>query len=144
MPRPLTFATATAVQEAFYTALAQADLATLIGLWADDEDVVCIHPGGERLVGLHAIRQSFEELLAHGPVHIRARSVHVVDSATTSIHSLVETLQVNTDEGSRQVSVFATNVYVKTVSGWQMLLHHATPGRMVEPAPFEAPVGKLH
>ena len=144
MPRSLTFATASAVQDAFYTALAQADLTTVIALWADDEEVVCVHPGGDRLVGLHAIRQSFEALLSLGPVHIRARSVQVFDSATVSVHNLIETLQVNTEEGNQLVSVLATNVFIKTVSGWQMLLHHATPGRVVEGVTFEAPVGKLH
>ena len=34
------------VEAAFYDALHRADLEALMALWADDEEIVCIHPGG--------------------------------------------------------------------------------------------------
>ena len=36
----------------------------MMATWADDEDIVCIHPGGARHVGYEAVRQSFEQLFA--------------------------------------------------------------------------------
>jgi len=144
MPRPLIFASASAVEEAFYSALAHADLAAVMALWADDEEVICIHPGGRRLTGLHAVRQSFEEILANGPLNVRIRDVQVFESATLSVHSLVEQIAVSGTQGMQLINVLATNIYIKGSAGWQLLVHHAAPGQEAERPIHEAPPGKLH
>ena len=36
-------------------AIARADLVTLMSVWADDEDIVCIHPTGQRLSEPHVL-----------------------------------------------------------------------------------------
>jgi len=48
------------IEAAFYEALQKGDIDRLMACWSDDEEVVCVHPGGPRLVGLENIRQSFE------------------------------------------------------------------------------------
>ena len=144
MPRPLILASASAVEEAFYSALAHADVAGVIALWADDEDVICIHPGGERLVGLHAVRQSFEQILSNGPISIRIRDVQVFESATLSVHNLIEQISVAGAAGIEFVDVLATNIYVKSSAGWQLLVHHATPAQQAVRTVHETPPGKLH
>ena len=144
MPRPLIFASASAVEEAFYSALAHADVAGVMSLWADDEDVICIHPGGQRLVGLHAVRQSFEAVLANGPVSIRIHDVQVFESATLAVHNLVEQIAVTGARGTELVNVLTTNIYIKSSAGWQMLVHHASAGQEAERPIHETPPGKLH
>ena len=144
MPRPLIYASASAVEEAFYSALAHADVAGVMAVWADDEEVVCIHPGGRRLSGLHAVRLSFEEMLANGPVSIRIRDVQVFESATLSVHNLVEQVAVTSPLGTRWIDVLVTNVYIKGSVGWQLLVHHAAPGGEAEKPVHERPPGKLH
>ncbi|NIC39466.1 nuclear transport factor 2 family protein, partial [Aquabacterium sp. A08] len=47
------------VELAFYEALQQGDVAALMDCWTDDEEPVCVHPGGPRLLGAPAIRESF-------------------------------------------------------------------------------------
>ena len=47
---------------AFYQAFEARDIDAMMATWADDEDVVCIHPGGVRHVGYEAVRHSFEQL----------------------------------------------------------------------------------
>jgi len=144
MPRPLIFASASAVEEAFYSALAHADVAGVMALWADDEEVICIHPGGRRLVGLHAVRLSFEEILANGPLNVRIRDIQVFESATLSVHCLVEQIAVTGSQGTQTINVLATNIYIKGSTGWQLLVHHAAPGAAMERPVHEAPPGKLH
>ena len=51
------------VEAAFYDALNRADVEALMALWADDEEIVCVHPGGARLIGHRAIRESWTMLL---------------------------------------------------------------------------------
>ena len=42
---------ATDIERAFYDALQKADLDKLMACWADEDEIVCVHPGGVRLVG---------------------------------------------------------------------------------------------
>ena len=40
------------VEDAFYDAFARADLEAMMVVWSEDEEVICIHPGAPRVVGL--------------------------------------------------------------------------------------------
>eukprot|EP01136_Pigoraptor_vietnamica_P041187 Opistho-1_new@1247 len=60
--------TADDTENAFYQALQTGDTEHLMGCWADEDDVVCIHPGGPRLVGLASIRAAFEAMFANGSI----------------------------------------------------------------------------
>ena len=68
-------------ETAFYDALQRGDIELLMSCWADEEDIVCVHPGGPRLVGAGAIRTAFEAMFANGTV--RARPTHS-NAASTS------------------------------------------------------------
>ncbi|MEB0139372.1 MULTISPECIES: YybH family protein [unclassified Undibacterium] len=113
------------VETAFYDALSRADLEALMLLWADDEEIVCIHPGAARLIGHAAIRASWEAILAHGSVHIVARKVHVVANMLTAVHSIIEQLEHAVNDRA-EVHIVATNVYIKTPLGWRITMHHAS------------------
>ena len=56
------------VEAAFYEALQAGDLVQMMACWADEDDIVCVHPGGPRLVGAAAIRAAFEAMFSHGSV----------------------------------------------------------------------------
>ena len=123
--------TADAVEEAFYEAMQRGDLEAMMALWADDEDVVCVHPGSDRLVGLAAVRTSWERIFRHGHVDIRRTDVRTHTGAVLAIHNAVEqTLAMQpgggaTPGGVQIVECIATNVYVKQADGWRIMLHHA-------------------
>jgi ketosteroid isomerase-like protein len=122
--------TAEHAEAAFYDAIARADIEALMALWADEEDIVCIHPGAPRLTGHAAIRSSWEAILEHGGVRIRATKLRELHNLMTSVHSVVE--EIHRPEGEPQeVHIVATNVYVKTAQGWRIVLHHASvaPGQ---------------
>ena len=50
-------ASADDVEAQFYDALREADIERLMAVWHDDEEVVCVHPGGARVIGVRAIRR---------------------------------------------------------------------------------------
>ena len=118
----------------FYEALRDGDLDRVMAVWADDEDVVCVHPGGTRVVGPQAVRAAFEAIFANGQIAVHAEHVKVVHAMGSSVHSVLERIDVITVEGPRTGWIVATNVYVKTGQGWRMVAHHASPG-----APDELP-----
>ena len=44
-----TFPTPQDAEAAFYEALERADLEAMMEVWAEDEEIVCVHPAGPRL-----------------------------------------------------------------------------------------------
>lgn len=129
------------VEAQFYEALREGDLDKLMSLWADDDEVFCVHPGGPRVVGAQAIRVAFEAMFAStGRIHAQPERVRRLQSIDSAVHNLVERIQLHTDEGLRTGFVVATNVYLKTAQGWRMVAHHASPGTPHEtPEIIEAP-----
>jgi len=121
------------VEAQFYEALREADIDKLMAVWAEDEEVLCVHPGGLRLVGLAAVRASYEALFKHGPVPLEPENLHRVVSLSCAVHSLLEKMLLRTPEGPRHGWVLATNVYLKTSQGWRMVTHHGGPGMADEP-----------
>lgn len=116
------------IETAFYEALQGADLEKLMACWADEDDIVCVHPGGPRLVGMAAIRAAFEGMFANGCIRARPEAVRRVESLASSVHNLRERIEILTDGGPRDAFVIATNVYHKTAQGWRMVAHHASSG----------------
>jgi ketosteroid isomerase-like protein len=141
---PALAASADEIEASFYEALQSGDIDMLMACWADEDDVVCVHPGGARLVGLGAIRASFEALFANGSVQARPERIHRVLSVGASIHSVVERIAILTPEGPAQAWVIATNVYHHTALGWRMVVHHASPGTANEAQNPPVPSAVLH
>jgi ketosteroid isomerase-like protein len=127
------------VETAFYDALNRADVDALMALWADDEEIVCIHPGGPRLIGHAAIRASWSALLEHGGLHILPSQLHETHNLMSSVHTVIEGTTAASGEAAH---LLATNVYVKTPRGWRIVLHHVSVGP--GPVPAESPAQILH
>ena len=115
-------------EAAFYDALQHGDIARLMACWTEEDDIVCIHPGGPRVVGVAAIRATFEAMFANGSIRAWPERVRKIDSMASCVHNLVERVEVATPEGPQNAWVIATNIYHKTAQGWRMVAHHASPG----------------
>lgn len=120
--------TADETEAAFYEALQSGDIDKLMACWADEDDVVCVHPGGPRVVGVAMVRAGFEAIFSQGGIRARPEQVRKVESLASAVHSLVERIEVIAPEGLREAFTVATNVYHKTAQGWRMVAHHASPG----------------
>ena len=120
--------TADDVEASFYEALQGADIDKLMACWADEDEIVCVHPGGARLVGAGAIRATFEAMFANGSIQARPERVRKVESLASAVHNVLERIEVLTADGPRHAWVIATNVYHKTAQGWRLVAHHASPG----------------
>jgi ketosteroid isomerase-like protein len=145
-PLATLMASADEIEAQFYEALQSADIDKLMALWVQDEFVRCIHPGGAVLVGSSAIKASFEALFARGPIAVEAAEVHRLPSDQLTLHQVHERILVPDSDGGSQVAwVIATNAYLKTSLGWRMVLHHASPGQVLElPAVHDGNANVLH
>jgi ketosteroid isomerase-like protein len=127
----------------FYRAFERADLSAMMAVWAEDEEVVCVHPGGERLVGFDAVRGSWRQLFSHGPrLRFQLGDLRVHTVRPMSIHNLYESITVNGEAGPAHLTL-TTNVYLLTPQGWRMLVHHASPLPAGARMP-ETPAGTIH
>jgi ketosteroid isomerase-like protein len=127
MPNKPIFPTPQDAEAAFYEALERADLEAMMAVWADDEEIVCIHPGGPRLIGYAAIREAWRRIF-DGGARLRVRLSHPtsVQGPLAALNTVLEHIAVRDDESVR-APVVASNVYVRGPLGWRMVLHHASP-----------------
>lgn len=126
MPRAkLMQGSAEETEAAFYDALRRGDLDAMMALWADDDDIVCVHPGAPRLVGHAAIRASWESIFERGGIDIAPTRLRTIQNMLTSVHCVIE--EIRQPQSDRpDVHVPATNIYLKTAQGWRIALHHAS------------------
>lgn len=122
-------------EQAFYEAFQRADLDAMMAVWAEDEDVYCVHPGGSRLSGIERIRESFRQIFANGAtMRFQLRGLQQARGGLIAIHSVYEVITL---VGERRAAnaVVATNVYTNVGGGWRMLAHHASPVASAEAQP---------
>ena len=125
----LVFSSPEAAEEAFYRALHKSDLDLMMAVWDEDENISCVHPGGQRLDGRAAVRQSWEQIFAHSPgMEFRLTDESRFDDQNLTVHVVHEHIRLGKDK-DYQPPVIATNVYRMTENGWRMVMHHASATR---------------
>ena len=139
------FPTAQDAENAFYEALERSDLEGMMAVWSEDEDIVCVHPGGPRLSGQDQVRESWAKIFAGGAgPRVTITQQVAVTGMMIAVHSVHENFSVPGDARA-QVPVVATNVYLRTAAGWRMIVHHASPApAQPAPAPRDTPPKLLH
>lgn len=128
------------IEARFYEALRAGDLDRLMAVWADDDEIVCIHPGGARVIGAGAIRASFRAILSRGGVEVHVEQLHRLQHAGSALHHLVERIEVVGEQGPQTAWILATNFFVETAQGWRLVSHHASPAMTEEPATVPMPI----
>jgi ketosteroid isomerase-like protein len=142
------FASPQDAESAFYDALTKADLDSMMAVWADDEDIYCVHPNGARTAGVEQVRESWRKIFSGGQtLRFELRDQQYVQGMMLSVHSVYEHVTVAGGPRPRGPLV-ATNVYLRTGRGWRMVAHHASPApatATAEPEPRRAtPPKTLH
>jgi len=138
------FPTPDDAETAFYEAFERADIAAMMAVWAEADDVVCIHPQGPRLLGFEAVRESWAQIFAGGSqLRVRTTEERHYHGQTLAVHNVIELVAPPGTE-SAVTSVFATNVYELTEGGWRMVVHHASPAPEAAQRQEEEPPAAPH
>ena len=136
------FPTPQDAETAFYDALTKSDLDAMMEVWADDDEVYCVHPNGPRVTGVEQVRESWRQIFASGQrLSFKLRNQQYVQGMMLSVHSVYEHIAVVGEPRSR-APVIATNIFLRTERGWRMVAHHASPAPAAtpsEPEPRRAP-----
>jgi ketosteroid isomerase-like protein len=140
------FPTPDDAETAFYDAFERADIAAMMAVWAESDDIVCIHPQGGRLSGFEAVRESWVQIFAGGSqLRVRTAEPRKFDGQSVAVRQVIE-LVSPPGEGAPVTAILATNVYELTEGGWRMVVHHAAPAPEPQRAEQEAspPAHTLH
>lgn len=114
-------------ETAFYEALERSDLDAMMAVWSEDEEIVCVHPGGPRLTGYATVREAWRRIFEGGArLKVQLLALSTVHGPFAAVHSVVEQIATT---GAKHLAapVAATNVYVRGALGWRMIVHHASP-----------------
>ena len=130
--KKMLFATPQDAEAAFYEAFAKQDLEAMMAVWADDDEVYCVHPRGSRVTGVAQVRESWRQIFASAQnMRFQVRQQHLLQAMMVSIHSVYEYIATGGETRARGC-VLATNIYMRTDRGWRMMVHHASPAPTVE------------
>jgi len=126
---------------AFYHAFEARDLDAMMAAWAEDEEILCVHPNGPRLLGYDAVRTGWEQLFAgDNKLSFRLDEVVVIETVGLAMQSAIEQITMGNETKPRGAAI-ATNVFMRTPSGWRMVMHHASPAPAMM---LSVPEGPLH
>jgi ketosteroid isomerase-like protein len=142
MGKPRTPSIFTSPQDAalaFYQAFEAKDVEAMMSTWADDEEIVCVHPGGVRLVGYDAVRASWERIFAgEGQLTFRLADIVLIETVGLAMQSAFEHLHAG--EATARATAIATNVFMRTPSGWRIVCHHASASPPLPPTETKGPL----
>ena len=138
------FPTPQDAENAFYESLERGDLDLMMAVWAEDEELMCVHPAGPRIAGQEQVRDSWRRIFASGQrLRIQIAQQVTVSGMMVAVHSVHEVITV-AGETSPRPPVIATNVYLRTAAGWRMIVHHASPAPGPATEPPDDPPKILH
>ncbi|MEU7003291.1 nuclear transport factor 2 family protein [Nonomuraea sp. NPDC046570] len=122
------------VNQAFYTAIEDADLDRMTEIWAEDsgDDLVsCVHPGWSLLAGRAEVLRSWALIMANTTyIQFVLTDVNTNVLGDVAVLTCVENILTAGDEGDSSFAagkVVASNVYIKTAQGWRLWMHHGSP-----------------
>lgn len=128
------FHTAREAEQAYYESFARADIELMMEVWADSDEIICLHPVSKRyLRGRQAVIESWLGVFAREmDFKIELKTVQRFDNEGLAVHVSEEQIFQAGDVGVTGV-INVTNVFKLTDSGWKMVAHHASHGERLSP-----------
>jgi ketosteroid isomerase-like protein len=121
------FPTPQDAEAAFYDAFTKCDLDAMMAVWADEDEIYCVHPNGARISGVAQVRESWRQIFASGEtLRFQLREQQYLHGMMLSVHSVYEHIAVAGENRVRNPMI-VTNIYLRTERGWRMVVHHASP-----------------
>ena len=66
-----------------------------MAVWAEDEEIVCVHPAGARLSGQDQVRESWAKMFAAGPhARVRIEQQVAISGMMLAVHSVFESFTI--------------------------------------------------
>jgi len=117
-----------AANQRFYAAFESRDIERMAKVWAHDEDVQCVHPGWDLLIGWDEIRERWTGIFANARrVRIALSSIWMRMEGDVGWVACTEHVTTAFADGFDEATVQATNIFVRREGEWLLVVHHASP-----------------
>jgi uncharacterized protein (TIGR02246 family) len=111
---------------AYYQAVAEGNIDSVMALWIDEEFATFVCANGTHLSGLDSIRAGLLKQFEREPMTVEPLDIRVYDSLGTVVYAIAEAHQpVEADAGP--LMVFSTYVMVHERGEWRIAHIHASP-----------------
>ena len=129
-----------AANAAFYTAFLSGAFDELAGLWADDNDISCIHPGWPVIIGRAAVIGSWRDILmSPSRPRITCREPYAIVSGDAGRVLCLELIP--------PMALAASNHFRRIGGVWRMIHHQSSPIAQIagqSPDDVPAPPRQVH
>jgi ketosteroid isomerase-like protein len=112
----------------FYFALESLDIELMEDVWLMEPNACCIHPGGERLGGWDAIRDTWERIFKNTTyMRVSITDVSLEIHGYAAWVTCMENISTSAGGEIHQARAYATNIFTyQEDSGWMLVVHHAS------------------
>ena len=113
----------------FYHAFEGLSIDMMDTLWKHDENVICVHPGWELLVGWLAIRESWVMIFQNTEAikfNITNPKIRLFDNNGIGIIVCQENIESSINGHQDKISVIATNIFERCENRWLMIHHQGS------------------
>lgn len=127
-----------AANAAFYAAISSADAAGMALVWAEDDDISCIHPGWPVIVGRVAVIGSWRDILeSPARPQITCHDPHPIVTGDSGRVVCIEIVGT---------AALAASNHFRLIDGqWRLVHHQASPiSRMLTEDPDSSTPSQIH
>jgi ketosteroid isomerase-like protein len=118
----------TQMNELFYRAFEQLDVALMDSIWAHQEYVTCIHPGWSIRVGWPAVRDSWVVIFNNTfSMEFELTELQVQVAADVAWVICTENITSRVGENPQNSRVVSTNLFERIGDEWKIIHHHGSP-----------------
>ena len=118
-----------AANQRFYDAFGALDIDLMESVWEPSERAMFVHPGWPALVDWELIRQSWERIFDNTTLMLfNVKYLNAVVQGDCGWVTCIENISSVLQGTASNFGILATNIFVRTPSGWRMIAHHASPG----------------
>jgi ketosteroid isomerase-like protein len=112
----------------FYLAFESLELENMEKVWLKDRQIVCIHPGWQKLCGWGPVMESWERIFA-GVFEMKFElgDVDVIMTGDLAVLVVEENLTQRGYDGAMKTQILTTNVFERIGNEWFMVMHHGSP-----------------
>ncbi|MBI2485514.1 MAG: nuclear transport factor 2 family protein [Deltaproteobacteria bacterium] len=121
------------VNESFYLALENGDLALMEEVWIKDSRAKCVHPAWPMLLGWETIKRSWKNIFdSGGPAKIQISNINMEISGNLAWLTCIEHITHIVKDQVHKSLAQTTNIFEHHGSRWFIIHHHASPIPMLE------------
>ena len=117
-----------AANQRFYLAFESLDIEEMTRVWAHDDDVQCVHPGWDLLLGWEEVGDRWARIFASAKrVRIALSSVWTRVEGNVGWVACTEHVTTAFADGFDEALAQATNIFVLRNGQWLLVARHASP-----------------